>query len=227
MQLVESSFSPMYLPSYRFCLNVVEGTARKCYQSEPKSDSIEDQESFVRRLIKQGHLAMLEHMSFSLLLRVDRGVSHELVRHRLASYAQESTRYVRYKTGIQFIIPAWYPRQLQSTDMNARLWEMCSTFEAACEASEQAYADMLNEGATPQEARAVLNHAVKTEIVITANFREWRHIFELRALGTTGKPHPDMQEIMMKVFRWAVEEYPAFFDDLVPQSDDVKKGGDK
>lgn len=227
MRLIESYFTQLHVPYYQDALRVVEAAARTCYQSEPRADSIGAKEAFVRRLIKSGHLAMLEHVSMSLRLIVDRGVSHELVRHRLAAYAQESTRYVKYDGDMEFIIPTWYPTDYEEAILDSALYRRCATFENACKDSESAYKVMLDAGATPQEARAVLNNATKTEIVITANFREWRHIFELRALGTTGKPHPDMQEIMMKVFKWAVEEYPVFFDDLVPQSNDVKKGGDK
>lgn len=225
MRLINSYFTEVNVPHYQNALRLVETAARTCYQSEARVDSIEAKEAFVRRLIKSGHLAMLEHVFMSLRLIVDRGVSHELVRHRMAAYAQESTRYVKYDSDMEFIIPTWYPTDYEEVILDSELYRRCATFENACKDSESAYKVMLDAGATPQEARAVLNHAVKTEIVITANFREWRHIFALRALGTTGKPHPDMQAIMMKVFEWAVEAYPAFFADMVPE--DMKKGGDK
>lgn len=215
MRLIESKFTSLNSPKYEDALRTVELAARTCYQSEPKTNTLEEQEAFVRRLIKRGHLAMLEHVSMTLRLTVDRGVSHELVRHRVASYAQESTRYVNYgKKDMEFIMPAWYPRDMNSVPLSSNLWAKCSAFDNACKLSEEYYNLMLKAGATPQEARAVLNNAVKTDIVITANFREWRHIFELRALGTTGAPHPDMKQIMMKVFHWAYHHYPAFFDDL-------------
>lgn len=225
MQLIESYFTAVNAPHYSTALRMVETAARTCYQSEPKkkTQTRADHEDFIRRLIKRGHLAMLEHTSMSLRLIVDRGVSHELVRHRLAAYAQESTRYVKYQSDIEFITPTWYVPGYATEVQDSSLYRRCATLENSCKDCESAYRVMIDAGASPQEARAVLNNATKTEIVITANFREWRHIFALRALGTTGKPHPDMQYIMMKVFRWAVANYPAFFEDMVPEE---WKGGD-
>lgn len=133
-----------------------------------------------------------EHCYFTLRFTCDRGVSHELVRHRPASYAQESTRYVNYskeKFGngdIKFIIPADYDN-----------WaDVCKdTFNDALVTAEANYNKLIENGATPQEARAVLPNAVKTEILFTANVRELNHFFELRYFGTTGAPHPDMQKV--------------------------------
>lgn len=132
-----------------------------------------------------------KHKMHTIKFTCDRGVSHEFVRHRPASFAQESTRYCNYskdKFGneITVIEPCFYEPGTEKYD----LWKN------ACEASEKAYFSLLETGSTAQEARSVLPNSLKTEIVITANEEEWQHIVNLRYHGTTGKPHPQMVEVM-------------------------------
>lgn len=142
-----------------------------------------------------------KHMYTTMRFTCDRGVSHEIVRHRLFSFAQESTRYVNYNKeqnglgDIKFITPADY----DSWDENTK----CD-FKNALEYSERYYNKLIESGRVAQEARAVLPNAVKTEIVITGNHEEWLHFFNLRSFGTTGKPHPDMK----KVADLALKIYP-------------------
>lgn len=188
-------------------LRKLEKIARVCYKSE---DKIADgtAEKMVRSLIKRGHEAMLEHFSLSVKFTVDRGVSHEIVRHRLASFAQESTRYCNYGTHggeIKVIRPLY----LSEDGEDYKLWRK------ACEVAEQQYLAMLECGCAPQEARAVLPNSLKTEIVMTANLREWRHFLKLRAVGTTGKPHPQMQEVAIPLLKELQEKIPVIFEDLV------------
>lgn len=133
---------------------------------------------------------MMVHYDLTVKFICDRGVSHEIVRHRKASYAQESTRYCSYNGNGITVIEPFYFRECQKDFP----W-LYDTWEDACIAADKAYTDLRIENRSPQEARAVLPTSLKTEIVMTANLREWKHFFELRALGTTGKPHPQIQEL--------------------------------
>lgn len=192
-------------------LKHIERCARVCYKSE---DRITDgsAEKMVAALIRSGHEAMLEHYSFTVKFICDRGVSHELVRHRIASFAQESSRYCCYakdKFGkeLTFINPCfWEP----DSDNYAR-W-----FHEMDEA-EKTYLAMIEDGATPEQARDILPMSIKTEIVMTANLREWRHFLKLRAEGTTGKPHPQMLEITIPFLKELKQKIPVVFDDIMSE----------
>ena len=192
-------------------LKHIERCARVCYKSE---DRITDgsAEKMVAALIRSGHEAMLEHYSFTVKFICDRGVSHELVRHRIASFAQESSRYCCYakdKFGkeLTFINPCfWEP----DSDNYAR-W-----FHEMDEA-EKTYLAMIEDGATPEQARDILPMSIKTEIVMTANLREWRHFFKLRAEGVTGKPHPQMLEITIPFLKEIKQKIPVVFDDIMSE----------
>lgn len=189
-------------------LKKIERVARVCYKSEAKAGE-GTAEKLVRSLIKSKHEAMLEHYSFSVLFTVDRGVSHELVRHRVASFAQESTRYCNYSKGdfgaeITVIEPCYL----------LALSDGYTEWRKAVEAAEKQYFELLTIGHSPQEARAVLPNSLKTEIVVTANLREWRHILSLRAVGTTGNPHPQMKEVMIPLLKELRERVPVIFEDL-------------
>ena len=187
-------------------LRKLEMIGRTCYKSETGKDTAGP---FVRRLIKNGHEAMLEHASLTVLFTVDRGVSHEIVRHRLASYAQESTRFCNYsqdKFGNEITV-------IQPFYMKVGTPEWTAWFDS-CEQAEKAYFAILDAARTPQEARAVLPTSLKTELWMTTNLREWRHFMKLRAAGTTGKPHPQMMEVavpLLKTFRFYL---PEVFDDI-------------
>lgn len=186
-------------------LKSLERAGRVCYKSEDKitDDSCKD---FVKRLIKRGHEAMIEHEKISVKIICNRGVSHELVRHRLASWAQESTRYCSYdknKFGneITVIEPLFFPK-------NHRTYNV---WKKSCEHSEKEYFELLSMGASAQEARDVLPNALKTEIIMTANIREWRHFFRLR---TAKAAHPQMREITVPMLKEFHEKYPVLFDDI-------------
>ena len=163
-------------------------------------------EKFVAGIIKRGHEAVLEHCSFTVKFICDRGVSHEIVRHRMASYCQESTRYCNYGKGkfgeeITVIEPCF----LKSGSRAYDYWR------DACEGVEIRYFDMLAEGCTPQEARSVLPNSLKTEVVMTANIREWRHFLKLRCSPAA---HPQMREvalILLDKVHWLI---PVCFDDI-------------
>ena len=192
-------------------LKHIERCARVCYKSE---DRITDgsAEKMVAALIRSGHEAMLEHYSFTVKFICDRGISHELCRHRLFSIAQESSRYCCYakdKFGkeLTFINPCfWEP----DSDNYAR-W-----FHEMDEA-EKTYLAMIEDGATPEQARDILPTSIKTEIVMTANLREFRHFFKLRAEGVTGKPHPQMLEITIPLLKELKQKIPVVFDDIMSE----------
>lgn len=162
----------------------IERAGRVCYKSEGRMGP-GTAGPFLRMLRERGHLSVVEHASASLLLVCDRGVSHEIVRHRMASYAQESTRYCNYgqeRFGREIAVV----EPPLENDGQRELWRR------AMEETERAYLALLDAGATPQMARAVLPNSLKTEIVMTANFREWLHFFDLRC-GPAA--HPQMREV--------------------------------
>lgn len=191
-------------------LSRIEQCGRVCYKSEGK---IMDgsAEAFCRGIIKRGHEAVLEHCSFTVKFICDRGVSHEIVRHRLAAYCQESTRYCNYSKGqfggeITVIEPCYLSKGTAAYN----------TWYAACEAAEKAYFDLLNIGLTPQEARAVLPNSLKTEVCMTADIREWRHFFKLRCSPAA---HPQMREVATQLLGAVREKVPVLFDDIYPESE--------
>lgn len=186
-------------------LQRIELCGRVCYKSEHRITP-ESAETFVANLIKRGHESVLEHVSFSVKFICDRGVSHEIVRHRLASYSQESTRYCNYSKGdfngeITVIEPLYL-------DKHSRAY---SLWLDAMEMAEMAYFKLLNEGLTPQEARAVLPNSLKTELIMTANVREWRHFLKLR---TSSAAHPQMREVAGMLHDELRQMVPVLFDDI-------------
>ena len=209
MKVVQPSFEILTECSGSEVTRMIERAARTCYKTEPGDQ--EATNKFVRGLIKSGHLAMIEHYNITVKFICDRGVSHEIVRHRIASYAQESTRYCNYskdKFGAE--ITVIQPNFLEPGTHGYMLWE------EAMLASEKAYFDLLNWGCSPQQARSVLPNSLKTEIVVTMNLREWRHFFSLRAIDTpTNHPHPQMKQSAAPVLAEFKRVFPIFFEDIV------------
>jgi len=217
MQIIKAGYEIVDSLNGAEILKKIEKVARVCYKSEDKSGE-GTAEKMVRALIKSNHLAMLEHFSFSVKFIVDRGVSHEIVRHRVASFAQESTRYCNYGTkgGEITVIEPFY-LMADGVNVSTDNWsERYGAWVSACEEAEKSYLRMIADGASPQEARAVLPTSLKTEVVMTANLREWRHFFSLRACGVTGKPHPQMLEVAVPLLKEVKELIPVVFDDLEP-----------
>lgn len=205
MKIIEPSvefITPMDEEVGRDMLRRVELIGRTCYKSEDRITA-ESAEKFVKALIKRGHESVLEHCSFTLRFICDRGISHEIVRHRLASYSQESTRYCNYGKDdeITVIMPCFFTPGMR----NYERWE------ESCSDAEDAYLDLLELGATPQEARAVLPNSLKTEVVMTANIREWRHFFRLRCSKAA---HPQMRQVACMALRMCHLYMPVFFDDV-------------
>ena len=188
-------------------LKRIEKAGRTCYKSEDRITD-ESAEAFVRKLIERGHESVLEHESITVRFICDRGVSHEIVRHRIASFSQESTRYCNYSNDrfgyeITFIKPYF----LKEGTVAYALWS------TAMHLANIMYSDMLAEGCTPQEARSVLPNSTKTEVVMTANLREWRHFLKLR---TAKAAHPQMRELTVPLLHELQERIPVVFDDIQP-----------
>lgn len=209
MKIINPYFEVMGLVDGKAVLHHIERCGRVCYKSEDKITKTSAQ-TFVGNIIKRGHEAVLEHASVTVKFVVDWGVSHEIVRHRLAAYCQESTRYCNYsKDGFGGEITVIKPHHLEEDTTAWRQWVW------ACQQAESAYFDMLNLGCSPQEARAVLPNSLKTEVVMTANLREWRHFFKLR---TAPAAHPQMREVTTPLLHRLQELIPIVFDDIQPEA---------
>lgn len=212
MKIVQPSYvfeTPIDGEYGRFMLKLCERAARTCYKSE--GACTEDSAGpFVRKIAQvKKHVSTIEHASVTVRFICDRGVTHELVRHRLAAYSQESTRYCNY-SGDKF--------NNEITVIAPPFWEASSPCYAlwyqACKQAEEAYLALLAKGASPQEARSVLPNSLKTEIVMTANLREWRHVFTLRAAK---EAHPQMQQLMRPLLAEFKRWLPELFDDIHPE----------
>lgn len=183
----------------------IEKCGRVCYKSEGKITD-DSYIYFIKKIIERGHEAVLEHYSVTIKFICDRGISHEIVRHRLASYCQESTRYCNYnKDDFGCEITVIKPCYLVDRTKGYYDWK------ESCEKAETAYFDMLEFGCKPQEARAVLPNSLKTEVMMTANLREWRHFFKLRCSKAA---HHQMREVAFKALVAMQEYIPVIFDDV-------------
>jgi thymidylate synthase (FAD) len=205
LKIIAPWYEILFLPDPAQVLGLIEAAGRTCYKSEHliSSDSAAE---FVKRIVASGHHSVIEHANLTVRFVCDRGVTHELVRHRLAAYSQESTRYANYSqerfgSEITVIKPMFWPEGSEPY----RLWEK-SMLQA-----EAAYLELLAGGAKPQEARAVLPNSLKTEIVMTANLREWRHVLGLRSSKAA---HPQIRQIMLPLLADLAGRLPEFFADL-------------
>lgn len=218
MKIIEPSYTilrPCALDAVarKDALHTIADAARTCYKSTGTDDA-----TLVMQLVRSGHEAMLEHYGLTVRFVVDRGVSHEIVRHRIASYAQESTRYCSYdKAKFGQEITVVVPPNLTE--------EQLTTWTSACIDAESKYFKLLREGCTAEIARGVLPTSLKTEIVVTMNLREWRHFFKLRALGVTGRPHPQIKQVAYPLMVDFAMWLPEVFGDLIP--DNQEKGDNK
>lgn len=237
MILLKPSATIEAMPEGKQILETIERAARTCYKSEPQGDPA----GFVRKLLNMKHESTIEHVSATVRFVVDRGVSHELVRHRLASFSQESTRYCDYtredksQGHCQFIIPPWcslepgvYDQCRRSEDdgwdfkrdgewiwsraKKPPEWSVALDYWLfAMSEAETKYKALRQQGWSPQQARSVLPNSTKTEIVVTANLREWRHILRLR---TSKAAHPQMQEVMIPLLSEFKQRVPVLFEDI-------------
>lgn len=205
MRIIKPTF--VYNDNYngKDLLKKIEKAGRICYKSEDKI-SEESAVNFITMIIQSGHESVLEHEKITVTITCDRGVSHEIVRHRIASYSQESTRYCNYandKFGheLTFIKPCYW----DENDPKFTIWK------TQMEEVEEKYFMLIESGAKPQEARAILPNSLKTEIVVTMNIREWRHFFRLRCSEAA---HPQMREIAQMILTSFRNDFPILFDSL-------------
>lgn len=188
-------------------LKRIENIGRICYKSEDRiTEDGESAKKFVKMLVDRDHCAMIEHSFLSVKFIVDRAIANEMVRHRIASFAQESTRYCNYSKdkfdrSVAFVKPMFFEENTGAYND----WVM------AMQCAEDTYFNLLDKGCSPQEARSVLPNSTKTEIVITGNYREWRNIFKLR---TAVAAHPQMREVMIPLLNKLKEKLPIVFDDI-------------
>lgn len=186
-------------------LQKLERCGRVCYKSEDKITE-GSAEKFIGMILKSGHESVLEHEKLTVKFICDRGVTHEIVRHRIASYSQESTRYCNYskdKFGneLTFIRPCFWADDS----------EEYAVWKQAMEEIEKTYVKLISLGAKPEEARSILPNSLKTEIVCTMNLREWRHFFRLR---TAERAHPQIREISVALLDELKKRIPVIFDDI-------------
>ena len=196
--------------SEKDAIMLIERAGRVCYKSENKIKR-DSAETFIRNILKSGHESVIEHVSVTVRIICDRGVSHEIVRHRLASYSQESTRYCNYsddKFGneITVVMPCFFEFiNNEYDDYTYSVWYN------SCKRAEDAYNVLISRGVSPQEARSVLPHSLKVEMFVTMNLREWRHFFRLRCSPAA---HPQMRQITNMILNQFKQIFPLFVEDI-------------
>lgn len=212
MNVIKPSVEIVDMQDYDQMIQKIEKIGRVCYKSEGniKEDSAE---RFIINLLKRGHESVIEHETITIRLTCDRGITHEIVRHRIASYSQESTRYCNYagdKFGNQItVIDLASGFEYDLTNENDRA--KYEVWTKAMETAEKYYFQMLELGATPQEARSILPNSLKTEIVMTMNLRSWRNFFRLRC---DSHAHPQMREVAGIALAEFKKRLPVFFSDF-------------
>ncbi len=207
MKIIKPRVEVINLIEPKKMMQHIEKVGRLCWKSEEKITD-ESYKKFIEMILKREHEAVIEHSFITAIFVCDRGVTHEIVRHRLFSYAQESTRYCNYSNDkfgkeLTFIDPCFW----NDTD-NTYLY---LTWKDSMEKAERDYLDLIEHGATPQEARSVLPNSLKTEIAVSGNFREWRHFFKLRCALAA---HPQMREVASMAYNQMFELYPEVFSGL-------------
>ncbi|OJV64359.1 MAG: thymidylate synthase, flavin-dependent [Clostridiales bacterium 38-18] len=205
MNIINQSYRIIDSFSGSDILKYIESIGRVCYKSEALiSDSTS--KNFVKSIILNGHESVIEHFKISVQFVCDRGISHEIVRHRIASYSQESTRYCNYASDkfgneLTFIKPYFWEENS----------EWFNVWFKTMQIIEENYIEMVKNGVKPQEARAILPNSLKTEIVVTMNLREWRHFFKLRC---SKNAHPQMRELVIPLLIEFKSRIPIIFDDI-------------
>ena len=206
MKIIMPSFEIMSNMSSDNILKNIELYGRVCYKSE-ENVTIDSAKGFIENIIKNGHESVIEHEKVTVKIICDRGISHEIVRHRIASYSQESTRYCNYSQSkfgreLTLIKPCFW----NENSVEYQLW--LQTMKTI----EDNYNKLIDSGTKPEEARSILPNSLKTEIVVTMNLREWRHFFKLR---TTCRAHPQMREVAIPLLKHFQGLIPVVFDDIV------------
>ena len=219
MQIIKSSYQIEPINSNIILLNVAKAGAT-CYKNETKIVTVDDAKKFIKMIISNGHESVLEHEKVTVRVICDRGVTHEIVRHRIASYSQESTRYCNYANDK-------FCNEITVIDIGEHLHKamidkgkshdyasfVVDEWQEAMMHAESTYLEMIDRGVSPELARSVLPNSLKTEIVITMNLREWRHFFKLRAVSK--RAHPQLREITVPMLKDFQKLIPVVFDDLI------------
>jgi len=209
MKMIKQSWSWEWKPDPKEALARIERATRTCYKSEEKMADItpEQSEAFLAGVMNRGHLSVIEHSDASIRIITNRGVTHELVRHRLAAYSQESTRYCNYSKAkfgneLTYIEPVWWKDDASEAEKR---------FVYGLHRDEKDYFFLLQQGWSPQQAREKLPNALKTEIVMSCNFREWNHVFNLRC---SKGAHPQIRALMLDVLKEFAQLYTPIFDEV-------------
>ncbi|NCD06235.1 MAG: FAD-dependent thymidylate synthase [Spirochaetia bacterium] len=222
MILIKPSYSILSEIDGKQMLKNIERAGRICYKSEDKITE-ESSVKFIEMLLNKGHESVLEHEKISILFVCDRGVSHELVRHRIVSFSQESTRYCNYSkdkfgNNLTFIMPYWIKESIQELldysygyHGNGNPSKEATIWINSLKLIEKSYLSLLELGWQPQQARSILPNSLKTEIAVTANLREWRTIFKQRTSKTA---HPQMRELMIPLLNELKSIIPVIFNDI-------------
>lgn len=217
-KFIDQSYEILDVLKPECILRKLEMCGRVSYKSEEKMTE-DSAIRFLRNIIKRGHESVLEHFSFSVKFITDRGVSHEIVRHRLASYTQESTRYCNYSNDkfgneLTFIRPSFFKgdRKIETGFENEPILVDKLLWEGVMRFLETSYIMMIKSGCKPEEARSILPNSIKTEIVCTMNIREWRHFFKLR---TDKAAHPQMRELVIPLLKELQNTIPVLFEDII------------
>lgn len=209
MRIIEPSYIIEDEIDAKRMMRTIERAGRTCYKSE-HNISEGSAEKFISNIIKRGHESVIEHEKITVRFICDRGVTHEMVRHRLASYSQESTRYCNYandKFGneLTFIKPCFWNEDTEAGKAKMELWKK------SMQNIENEYNELIALGARPEEARSILPNSLKTEIVVTMNLRAWRNFFRLR---TAPAAHPQIRQIAIVLLEELKEKLPVVFGDL-------------
>jgi len=221
MKIIKPSWEIIDEPNWDDTMIQLERAMRTCYKSEDKITT-GSAEKLIHNIIDRGHESTLEHVSFGVRFVCDRGVSHELVRHRHCSFSQESTRYVKYDGEMEFILPCWMNEKFLNGVWDFETYRHYNVdgglsgltdqelrWVYSCLVSEESYKRLIDGGWSPQQARSVLPNSLKTEIVMTTNLRDWRHIFHLRCDKSA---HPQLRELMIPLYDYLSIQCPVIFD---------------
>lgn len=204
MRITKPGYTLLSFPS-KEDMQRLERIGRVCWKSEGRITE-DSYAPFIEKIVRRGHESVIEHLSATVAFTIDRGVSHELCRHRLLAISQESTRYCDYGGGdVQFISPPFW------NGAEIRSWLCMCVWLGSMRASEVAYKLLRRLGATPEKSRSVLPNSLKTEVIVTANLREWRHIFSLR---TSKAAHPQMRQVMTPLLADFTQRCPFLFGDI-------------
>lgn len=229
MKVIEQSVEFLDNLPYMYMIKNVVSASNQCWKTGMMFEgNMEEGERIIRSRIKVGHESLIEHAYMTMKFTTNRAISHEVVRHRLASYTQASTRYQNYAKeewgGLTFIKPHWVTDAicgdwnddaiLNFTNSRA-VRDPVVLWMHGRKMDEWEYKTQLDNGLIPDDTRGLLPNDLATTLVMTTNMREWRHFFKLRAFSTTGRAHPQIVQLANMAFEIAHSEYPCFFDDLL------------